>query len=95
MHRLKVVPLIVCAAVLGNPFPVVESPGEPGSFEGKAITSKAFAHVAVVARDPKHKGSGDPLPCIPELWEKLRPKTEVVMNETHLLPLGVLLVSRK
>lgn len=92
-YGLSVVPLIVCAVVMGNPFPVVESPDEPKNYLGAAIRSKADAHVAVVVRDAAaHGGADDPLPCRPELWDQMPVKTEVVLNESQVLPLAVLMV---
>ena len=61
VYRQAEVPLLVCAVVVGNAFPVVEMPRAPapldgapadaptGGHLGRAIVGKAHAHLAVVA----------------------------------------------
>ena len=61
------VPLLLCAVVVGNSYPVSESPQDAdGGFNGKPIRAKADSHITVVA-----KASADalPLPLSPDKWD--------------------------
>jgi len=105
---LEEVPVVVCAVVVGNPFPVIECPeckptkrkccsarpvGE--SYLGCPIVARAGAHIAVMGKDFEHHDSSNPLPAHPSRWGEIDAVTEICVNEDKVLPLGVLLVKRK
>ena len=72
-------PVLVCAVVVGNSFPVSESPQDAdGGFNGKPIRAKADSHITVVA-----KASADalPLPLPPDKWGAARVSTELVVRD--------------
>ena len=109
VYQQTVVPLLVCAVVIGNAFPVVEMPCVPtppdgapadaptGGYLGSAIVGKAHAHLAVVAkrRDP-HDPVGEEYfyPCAPAEWSARRTYTELVVRDaSQVLPLGYLMVA--
>ena len=73
------VPLLLCAVVVGNSYPVSESPQDAdGGFNGKPIRAKADSHITVVA-----KASADalPLPLPPDKWGAARVSTELVVRD--------------
>ena len=45
-------PLLFCAVVHGNSFPVVEEAEAPVSFKAKPISPRADSHITVVSRSP-------------------------------------------
>ena len=72
-------PLLLCAVVVGNSYPVCESPEDAdGGFNGKPIRAKADSHLTVVA-----KASADalPLPLPPAEWGQARVFTELVVRD--------------
>ena len=73
------VPLLLCVVVVGNSYPVSESPQDAdGGFNGKPIRAKADSHITVVA-----KASADalPLPLPPSRWGSARVFTELVVRD--------------
>ena len=103
MFGLSTVPLIVCAILVGNMFPVIERPhtdlngtANPDGYLGKAIIGKADSHVVVVATDPgSNGGSDDPLPSLPARWGAVETFTEVVLqDDSQIHPLGYVMVAR-
>jgi len=96
VHQLDVVPVIVCAVIVGNPFPVIENPFKDDSnWLGWPIHGKADSHIAVVASDPAaNEGKREPVPCPLEKWGQLEVNTEVCVSEAQVLPLGVLKVKK-
>lgn len=104
---LKEVPIVVCAVVIGNPFPVVEchmcpSGSHPGAskdthfnYYGAPIVPSAGAHVAVMGIDPSvHGGERLPLPVPHERWQQTAKYTELCVNEDKVLPLAVVMARR-
>ena len=95
------VPLLVCATICGNPFPIVEMPQSQGTrgFLGRPIEPKADAHVAIVAlgidaREPLKEPWW--YPCRPELYSDptRTTYTEIVVREaSQVLPLGYMMVT--
>ena len=90
-------PVLLCAVVVGNSYPVSESPQDAdGGFNGKPIRAKADSHITVVA-----KASADalPLPLPPDKWGAARVSTElVVRDESQVLrspPAEVACASRR
>ena len=97
VYRQAEVPLLVCAVVVGNAFPVVEMPRAPapldgapadaptGGHLGRAIVGKAHAHLAVVARgcDPDDPERKEWFyPCEPAAWSsERRTFTELVVRD--------------
>jgi hypothetical protein len=94
------VPLLVCAVVVGNMFPIIERPhrpdgsADPNGYLGKAIVGKADTHVVVVAKDASsNDGSDDPLPCLPSRWGQVETFTEIVLqDDSQIQPLGYVMV---
>ena len=94
------VPLLVCATVCGNTFPVVEMPSGEQTFLGKPIVPKADSHAAIVALGVD---ANRPLerpwwyPCRPdELTHRAPTYTELVVREaSQVLPLGCIVLKKK
>ena len=79
------VPLLVCGALVGNVFPIVEMPSSEHGYMGKPIVAKADAHVALVAMGiDATQPAKEPwwYPCRPEkLKDGTRSYTEIVVRE--------------
>ena len=96
-YELEQIPLLLCAVVVGNGYPVIESPYQcppadvnavnPAGHLGQPIMSGADHHFAVVAKDEEYHGREQPLPVPPARWEQYQswepPKlwSELVVKE--------------
>lgn len=104
LYKMDEVPVIVCAVVIGNPFPVIEChacgygscPGAGDTnYYGKSIVASSGAHVAVMGKDPDcHSGCSDPLPIPPSRWDHSNKCTEICVNEDKVLPLAVMVLKK-
>ena len=69
-------PLLLCAVVIGNSYPVCESPQDAdGGFNGKPPRAKADSHIAKASADTL------PLPLPPDKWGGARVFTELVVRD--------------
>lgn len=97
VFNLPQVPLMVCAVVIGNPFPIIEAADSDHSYSGYPIKSKADAHVVVVGKEPVAPGEqpNNPGPVDPKYWGELPTFTEIALHEAQVLPLAMLLVAKR
>jgi tetratricopeptide (TPR) repeat protein len=95
--------LIFCVVVIGNPYPVLETPFVNGNMSettglyGKPIRSKSDSHIVIVGSDPvANHGLKVPLPSPPEHWPHSRTYTEIAVGSaSQILPLGYAVLMMK